>query len=181
MLVANPGVYTDSVEAVAFRHAAWQAISVCGSDMSGGAGLYEVLCYFECTRVQRLVDQHGARSDAVKNASDVAHAVWEKRVAAALPGGDEVLKAYKEWDGALPDPSLRKTITDKLHKVLLRHMCCTLQSAGYRHAIYMRAFPDPGFSGPRLFQTQALLATDRGGCLQCDLCVAGTFSASRLS
>lgn len=116
MLLSNPDVYTDQEQALSFRQAAWQAISVSGSDMSGGAGLYEVLCDFECMSVQRLVEQHGATSNTVKNAADVAHAVWEKRASAALPGGEEVLQAYKDWNDALPDAGLRKPITDKLRK-----------------------------------------------------------------
>lgn len=116
MLLAHPNVYEHQAEAVAFRQAAWQAISVCGSDMSGGAGLYEVLCDFECTKVQRLTEQHGATSEIVKNAADVAHAVWEKRASAALPGIDEVLQAYKVWNDSLPNAALRKPITEKLLK-----------------------------------------------------------------
>jgi hypothetical protein len=116
MLLANPEAYTEQEQAVAFRQAAWQAISVCGSDMSGGAALYEVLRDFECSRAQRLLDEHGAASGILKNAVQVAHAVWEKWISAALPGGDEVLKAYKGWNESLPDASLRKPITDKLQK-----------------------------------------------------------------
>lgn len=126
LLLSNANVYTDNSEAVAFRQAAWQAISVCGSDMSGGASLYEVLCDFECTNVQRLIEQHGATSDVAKNAAEVAHAVWEKRSSAALPGGEDVLRAYKKWNDALPDAGLRKPITDKLQKArfLVMYKCC---------------------------------------------------------
>ena len=87
--------------------------------MSGGGGLYEALCDFECSSVQHLIEQHGAMSDVVRGAADVAHAVWERRLSAALPGGDEVLKAYKDWNDALPDSNLRKAVTDKLLKVRL--------------------------------------------------------------
>ena len=63
------------------------------------------------------MEQHEAPSEQVKNAVDVAHAVWQQRATAALPGGDEVLKAYKAWNDSLPNESLQKPITDKLQKV----------------------------------------------------------------